>query len=100
MKLTNCVFALLILAAPVAGRADNLAEELLDSTHDLRAQVELKQETIPSWENQISDSFSVVNGGNPFSQGMAATIDDNAPGLDVDSTAAHRVTSLEDVSEE
>jgi hypothetical protein len=89
--------AFLIFSAPITAQAD-LADELLDSTHDLRAQADLMQETIPNWEAPVSDSWSVVGGGSPFSQ-QEGTIDDNTPGLDIGPASANPIASLESLDD-
>jgi hypothetical protein len=105
MKLTNrlaTIFATIALIAPLTSNAaETIADELMDSTHDMRAQVELKQEIIPNWEAPVSDSWAVINGGSPFTQGgvPAVTIDDASPGLDIGSASNTAVMSLEDLSQ-
>jgi hypothetical protein len=82
--------------APSVTHAD-LIDELLDSTHDMRAQADLAQPTLANWEGQTPDSWTVINGGSPFSQG-AGIIDDNSPGIDIGQTDNAPVASLEDLN--
>jgi hypothetical protein len=88
-------FAFCVLSiAPLQARAE-LSDELLDSTHDMRAQADMKQEAIPLWDNQGSDSLAVISGGNPFSQ--QGTVEDNSPDLDLG--IDQNYATLEDVEE-
>jgi len=104
MRPTTLATAILFIAfaaIPATTRADcDLADELMDSTHDLRAKSDLTQETIPDWEAPVADSWSVINGGSPFTQGArpAVTIDDEAPGMDIGVAANFALLSLEDVA--
>ncbi len=87
--------AFFLFSAPATVHAGNLADELLDATHDMRAQVDLSQETIPGWDAPVSDSWTVVSGGSPFTQ--EGTIEDNTPGLDIGQISTTPIATLEEL---
>ena len=99
-----CIFLIAPIATPRTAHAE-LLDELLDSTHDLRAQADLTgatpstPEVISNTESPISDSWALVNGGSPFSQDSSstATVDDNTPGLDIGPVANTSFASLEEI---
>lgn len=86
-----------IIALPGIAGADDL-----DATHDLRVKpkIELGEEAIPVWGQQLTDAGSISSGGSPFSQGSAARpiYIDSAPGLDVDAADPRVISCLEDLN--
>jgi hypothetical protein len=88
---------LLLFSAPHIAHA-GLSDELLDSTHDMRAQMDLKTDNVSNFDAPVTDSWSVVSGGSPFSQGTT-TIEDNTPGLDIGADSNASVATLEDLDD-
>jgi hypothetical protein len=96
------ILSILLFAGFIPGslHADE-SDNSLDSNYDLRAKTQAQEDApLTAWTQPFTDSWSLANGGNPFSQGGALnnpTYIDTVAGIDIGDAATVALTSLEDL---